>query len=917
MSYKLMNFRKGKRSARVSRTNIGNRLLAITMATLMMLSTIAAGFLDYATDYDEDFVYQGVVADSNDYQDEYSYDSSDGAETPFDADELYYDEDEYSYEDDYNNEAEEIELAYYNEYIDIEMLSIVNDEAGLRSAVEGATGTVIITIDNNITITGAPILVPSGVDVTLVGDFTITRPLGTGRHFIVGADTTLRLTNVTLCGVVGVSDLVGAPGNVNFGGGITVEGARSTLIMNGAATIQNSHTNLTTLSNTERAGGGVRFVGDRSTLIMNGTARIMNSEAREGGGVAMLGNNNRFIMNGAARIQGNQAGLLGGGVYIRGSGSETVINNGFVEYNEARSNSGGGLQVSGSFTMIGGGINNNTAATNGGGIRFYHAGTTFTMTGGEMRGNTARTYQGGAMHSSANGGSIYIGGEADIRNNQAIGTGVVANARGGGIHIGTNNNQTLTIGGNATIVNNTAAYSGGGVDFASEFGTFIMEGGFIGNNVAEQSIGGGIRLFNIGANPIRTYPLTFIMTGGVVHNNEALDEVNGNGGGIYVGPRTEVTINNVSGSIHENRAGNSGGGMFVASTDYSVGPVTIINGTITGNHAGTDDVENGVRDNGGGILLGNRRMDIRDATFRNNSAVEYGGGIWTLWYHNLTVSDRVVFGGNRANAPHDHGQGNRGSTVPVHRDNTGGGEGGSPEHILWATPLSLPGTHALNNYDINYTGTRFIGAPELQITKTATPDYGNTLETAVEVERGDTIVYSIEVENLGTAPALNIVVEDQIPAYLTINQAGIQGQFGTTGPLLTIAELEAEGVVVTVSGQLVTWTIEELAADTTFMLIIPTTVSSATPNSTIFRNQAIITEVDGEDTDYRSEVIYHEVDEEDEVYPDLSVTKTATPEYGDTLETAVEVERGDAIVYTIEVENSGTGPALNVVVEDQ
>ncbi|MCL2425368.1 MAG: DUF11 domain-containing protein, partial [Oscillospiraceae bacterium] len=196
--------------------------------------------------------------------------------------------------------------------------------------------------------------------------------------------------------------------------------------------------------------------------------------------------------------------------------------------------------------------------------------------------------------------------------------------------------------------------------------------------------------------------------------------------------------------------------------------------------------------------------------------------------------------------------------------------------------------------------------PDLSVTKTATPEYGNTLATAVEVERGDAIVYTIEVENSGTGPALNVVVEDQIPTHLTINQAGIQGQFGTTGPLLPIAELEAEGVVVTVSGQLVRWEIEELAADATFTLIIPTIVNSTAPNGTIFRNQAIITEVDGEDTDYRSEVIYHEVYVAEVLLdtraPWLNIEKVAY---------STVANMGEYIMYTVTLRNTGDLAAYN------
>jgi len=204
-------------------------------------------------------------------------------------------------------------------------------------------------------------------------------------------------------------------------------------------------------------------------------------------------------------------------------------------------------------------------------------------------------------------------------------------------------------------------------------------------------------------------------------------------------------------------------------------------------------------------------------------------------------------------------------------------------------------------------------APAVRISKTATPEYGNVRADAGEVERGDHIVYSIEVENFGNAPAIAVVVEDEIPAHLTINEMGIRGRFGDDGPLLTIAQLGAQGVVVTVEGQLVTWTIGTLAADATFTLHIPTTVDLNTPNGTYFRNQAFITEVDGEPTDYenyenyRSEIIYHEVDD---VNPALDIVKRVNGQE------SIIANVGERITYTIVVINNGNAPANNVRVVD-
>ena len=217
--------------------------------------------------------------------------------------------------------------------------------------------------------------------------------------------------------------------------------------------------------------------------------------------------------------------------------------------------------------------------------------------------------------------------------------------------------------------------------------------------------------------------------------------------------------------------------------------------------------------------------------------------------------------------------------------------------------------------DITYHEVEYIN-PALAISKDSYPQSG-TAEAPEEVDRGSEIVYSISVANVAngdngaTAPAFNVVVEDVIPAHLIIAQAGIMGQFNG-GPLLTLSELGAQGVVVNVDGQTVTWTIAELGIGETFTLVIPTTVDLDTPNNTVFINYAVITEVDGEEEDIPSNNVYHEVEY---LYTKLLIEKTATPESG-TSEAPEVVERGSEIIYSISVANDGNTPAFAVVVED-
>ncbi|MCL2808664.1 MAG: hypothetical protein FWD24_01220 [Treponema sp.] len=97
-------------------------------------------------------------------------------------------------------------------------------------------------------------------------------------------------------------------------------------------------------------------------------------------------NGGNFIMNSGSVITGNtSSGLLGGGVYVQ-SGSFS-LNGGTIRENSATS--GGGVSVAGIFTMTDGTISRNTAST-GGGVYVLGNGT-FTKDGGVIYGSDGGT----------------------------------------------------------------------------------------------------------------------------------------------------------------------------------------------------------------------------------------------------------------------------------------------------------------------------------------------------------------------------------------------------------------------------------------------------------------------------------------------------------------------------------------------
>ena len=155
---------------------------------------------------------------------------------------------------------------------------------------------------------------------------------------------------------------------------------------------------------------------------------------------------------------------------------------------------GGGVYVSGTFTMNGGEISGNTAELGGG---VFVGGGTFTMTGGTISGNTADL-----------GGGVYVDGTFSMTGG-TISSNTAEN-EGGGVFVGCG---TFTMTG-GTISDNTASY-GGGVYVAAN-STFTMTGGEISYNTAED--GGGVCVDG-----------TFSMSGGTITGNTA-----GVGGGVYV-----------------------------------------------------------------------------------------------------------------------------------------------------------------------------------------------------------------------------------------------------------------------------------------------------------------------------------------------------------------------------------------------
>ena len=416
------------------------------------------------------------------------------------------------------------------------------------------------------------------------------------------------------------------------------------------------------------------FIVDGGALSIGNIQLTRTATSVGNGGGINVTNAGQLNMYAGSVISSNTA-LQGGGVFVN-MGTFTM-KDGEISGNEAET--GGGVRIIGNasiFTMEGGKISGNKATAWGGGGVDLSFNATFIMEGGEISGNEATTVSGG--------GGVRIGFSTFTMEGGTI-SGNKAPDRGGGVHILSNATFTMYDG---VISGNESGNRGGGVHV--DVSTFTMEGGKIIDNKSLWN-GGGVDL---------SFNATFIMEGGEISGNQAAND----GGGVHVhaswsgaGTAFISTFTMHDGEISGNTADNSGGGVNVSFNSV----FTMHDGIISGNKAG---------ENGGGIYLSYNAFwnffcffIMYDGIVSNNTAIGNGGGIFTVRYENLTISDTAIFSGNTAATAHDFFESSLFPGPDLPAGVSGGGDGGNVAGINWAS-VSIPGAHALNNFDINFTG---------------------------------------------------------------------------------------------------------------------------------------------------------------------------------------------------------------------
>ena len=312
--------------------------------------------------------------------------------------------------------------------------------------------------------------------------------------------------------------------------------------------------------------------------------------------------------------------MTGAGVDVLGS-SMVTLDNTDVHHNNAGSASGGGLYVGGGsiVTMTNDAdIYNNTTTGTGGGAIVY----------GTLRGFSSLSdiYSNSAL----NGGGIAVLGGTVFLDDADVVANIAANL-GGGIYASSTAEVTLT---HSVFVGETApccqsAVTGGGI-YAFNSQVNLSNDTTVMNNTATAN-GGGIYLDG---------GSTLVATGARVgFDNQA---VSGNdavlGAGIYIITSTL----DYQGSIMNNIASNSGGGVYADNAVISMADTTIGGtGAYQPNQVGVGGL------NGGGMYLTNNSRATLDSTSivaneLTNTATGYGGGIYLRAGSLLTMTEGSI-----------------------------------------------------------------------------------------------------------------------------------------------------------------------------------------------------------------------------------------------------------------------------------
>ena len=371
------------------------------------------------------------------------------------------------------------------------------------------------------------------------------------------------------------------------------------------------------------SGGGLRFGADSQVVLKGGTVSENYAETYGGG---VYANGGTLDITDKVLITKNEAGTAGGGVCFNNSivgkiSGGTISNNFAPNAGGVIIQSASDLEVKANVEMSGGMVTGNIGNGSGGGI--YVINSAFKLSGGAVSGNRVNKSQGGGIL-AYKATTEYAGGKI---------TGNTAPKDGGGLYI---SGGTAKLSG-MTITGNTSKASGGGFG-ATKQAVITMTGGLVSGNAAPNACGVIIQ----GGSTLNMY-------GGTVSNNKAEKS----GGGMYINNKS--TLNMYGGTFTGNEAAHGGalyvnkstanlqGGLMKGNktSKYAAG-VYLNTSTVT---MGKDLVieDNAAQSYSGGMYAKDCELTINGTTFRNNYSRSSGGGFY-VYNTKLTVTDMLVSG---------------------------------------------------------------------------------------------------------------------------------------------------------------------------------------------------------------------------------------------------------------------------------
>jgi len=459
---------------------------------------------------------------------------------------------------------------------------------------------------------GRNILIMSDPDAGTI--FNLGQAVGSNYHFVVENGATLRLENIVLQrAATGNGGSLPGTGSGNRSGGIWVTTGGTAILGNGATIRGTQSMSLSSGArggrpHLDNAGGGVMVNGTNAHFIMEEGSRIHHTRGRSSGGGVAVTNNGTFTMLGGS-IDNSTPGNgtdRGGGVAVSDRGTFIM-----GDANNPSTNPEFGPRIHSNY------LNSGAVGATGGGVDVRGAGSTFRMYGGVIGVYVPFT------NVDTTPFSLQSFNPRLLTQANLTGNGANRAGRGGGASVDRGGRIYLNGGHIAGNTATRATYAGAGLHVRRATSFVTMDGGFIHGNLAPGS-GGGV-LVDRG---------NFIMhSGGINANRSNRFRANGGGGGVV---NRGVFIMH-GGQINHNYTVNSGGGMRMRNS----GSLIMHGGEINHNSA------NG----GGGVLMaraggGVVRFDMYGgsinhnvsrvsttptSTLRNNSATrvwrENGGGV--------------------------------------------------------------------------------------------------------------------------------------------------------------------------------------------------------------------------------------------------------------------------------------------------